>query len=339
MIKVAFSIVLPSYNRSHIIGSAIRSVQAQTLSDWELIVVDDDSTDDTRAVVEEFGRADPRVKLLSNAGRAGPAGARNTGIRAAQAPLVAFLDSDDMWDSEKLEAFFKTSQRFPDAVLIGSDYRMADGPNCPPLTMKSFLFETMMRWWETYARAAAVIPVDLIRRDIQTISQQPILLSMTIAGFLWIHTSSAVVRRHAAFRAGLFDERLLRTEDIDLWLKLSRLGQVLYVDEVLATYDISGRAHGTGIRYQSYHPSRRHSAYREALYHLRSLRRIAGTHPLDRDQWRLLKHRRIAHHHHCAVAAFQERRLQSLAHLIVCLTSRDERMRLLKSPQTFFRVP
>ena len=179
--------------------------------------------------------------MVSNAGRIGPAGARNTGIRASQAEAIAFLDSDDTWEPRTLETFLNARRRDPQAVLIGSDYKMVDETSGSASTMKSFLFGTMLPWWENYPLAAAVIPLDLMRRDIHVITRPSILLSMTIAGFLSIQTSSAVVRRDAVFAAGLFNERLMRTEDIDLWLKLARLGRFVYLDEVLATYDISGR--------------------------------------------------------------------------------------------------
>jgi glycosyltransferase involved in cell wall biosynthesis len=335
----AFSIVVPTYNRAHIIGSAIRSIQAQTMPDWELIVVDDGSADKTRAVLQKFARNDARIKVVSNAGRIGPAGARNTGIRASQAEAIAFLDSDDTWEPRTLESFLSARRRDPQAVLIGSDYRMLDETSGSASTMKSFLLATMLPWWENYPLAAAAIPLDLMRRDVHVITRPSILLSMTIAGFLWIQTSSAVVRRDAVFAAGLFNERLMRTEDIDLWLKLARLGRFVYLDEVLATYDITGRANAAGIRYQSYHRSRRHTAYTEALYHLRSLTRIPKTNHLDVDQCRLLKDRRIAHHHRCAVIALRERRVQGLTHFIACLTSKDQRERLLKRPNAFFRLP
>lgn len=162
---------------------------------------------------------------------------------------------------------------------------------------------------------------------------------MTIAGFLWIQTSSAVVRRDAALTAGLFDERLARTEDIDLWLKLSQLGRVVYLDEVLATYDITGRNSGTGLRYESYHRSRRHSAYSEAAYHLQSLERIAQRYNLDADQRRLVKDRRIAHRHRCAVAGLRERRPKGIAHLLACLAYSEQRRLLMAQPRAFFRSP
>jgi glycosyltransferase involved in cell wall biosynthesis len=336
--KAPFTVVLPTYNRAHIIGGAIRSVQAQTLPDWELIVIDDGSTDETRTVVEDFMRKDARIKLAANSGRVGPAGARNTGVGVSHGGMIAFLDSDDTWDPRKLEAFFIGFQRNPSAVLIGSDYRIANEANVPVATMKSFLFDAMLPWWKSHVLAAAAIPIELIRGDIQLISEPTILLSMTIAGFLWIQTSSAVVRRDAALTAGLFDEQLARTEDIDLWLRLSQFGRVVYLDEVLATYDIKGRTHGTGVRYDSYDRSRRHSAYSEALHHLQSLERIAKTYNLNADQQQLVKDRRIAHHHRCAVACLRERRLKGIAHLLTCLTSNDKRQQLLTRPRAFFHL-
>ena len=336
--KPAFSIVLPTYNRAHIIDGAIRSIQAQTLPDWELIIIDDGSTDATRAVVEDFIRKDGRIKLVSNSGRAGPGGARNTGIMAAQGELVAFIDSDDSWQPRKLEAFLINSQRDPGAVLIGSNYRIADEANAPAVTMKSFLFDAMLPWWKEHLPAAAAIPVDLIREDIQLITEPTILLSMTIAGFLWVQTSSTVVRRNAALAAGLFNDKLARTEDIDLWLKLSRLGRIVYLDEVLATYDIKGRKDGTGLRYDSYRRSRKHTAYSEAVYHLHSLERIAKTYNLNADQWRLLKDRRIAHRHRCAVLGLRERRLSAIVHLFAWLIRNGKPRQLLTQPQAFFRL-
>ena len=338
MSKAAFSVVLPTYNRAHTIECAIKSVQAQTQPDWELIVIDDGSTDGTRPVIEDFMRRDVRIKLIANSGRVGPAGARNTGVRAAQAEMVAFLDSDDSWDRRKLEAFLISLHRNRDAVLVGSDYRITDDAHAPVVTMKSFLFDTMLPWWERHLPASAVIPVDLIRNNIQLISEPKILLSMAIAGFLWIQTSSAVVRRDAALKIGLFNERLPRTEDIDLWLRLSRAGRVVYLDEVLATYDIKGRNSGAGIRYSSYHRSRRHSAYSEAAYHLQCLERIARTYNLTTEQWHLVKDRRIAHRQRCAVIGLRERRLRGIAHLFAWLTSNGRRQQLLARATELFRL-
>ena len=97
----AISIVLATYNRAMLLPKAIASVQAQTFADWELIVVDDGSVDETRAVVQEIQRQDPRVRYVRQDNQGGAA-ARNTGIRHAQGECVAFQDDDDQWNPEKL---------------------------------------------------------------------------------------------------------------------------------------------------------------------------------------------------------------------------------------------
>ena len=97
----AVSVVLPAYNRADTIRPSIESVLRQTWADFELLVVDDCSTDATRAAVEAID--DPRLKLLSTPQNMGPSGARNIGIEAARAPWIAFQDSDDEWLPEKLE--------------------------------------------------------------------------------------------------------------------------------------------------------------------------------------------------------------------------------------------
>jgi glycosyltransferase involved in cell wall biosynthesis len=90
---------MPTFNRADTIKRAIRSVQAQTFTDWELIVVDDGSTDDTAARIEG---CDPRLKLIRQENQ-GTAGARNTGLRASAGSYIAFLDSDDEWLPHHLE--------------------------------------------------------------------------------------------------------------------------------------------------------------------------------------------------------------------------------------------
>jgi teichuronic acid biosynthesis glycosyltransferase TuaG len=100
---VDISVIMPAKDAAAFIGEAIRSVQAQTLACWELIVIDDASTDDTRARVEALARADARIRLLALPSRQGPARARNHGIRQARGRYIAFLDSDDCWYPIKLE--------------------------------------------------------------------------------------------------------------------------------------------------------------------------------------------------------------------------------------------
>src|SRR5690348_487208 len=92
------TIVIPTYNRAQLLARAVASVQAQSHGTWELVVVDDGSTDSTVADVTAMAAADPRIRLVANTGRHGPSGARNAGMAKAQAAWIAFLDSDDTWE-------------------------------------------------------------------------------------------------------------------------------------------------------------------------------------------------------------------------------------------------
>ena len=111
------SIVMPTYNRADTIERAIKSVQVQTFQDWELIVVDDGSTDDTAALVAGL---EPRMTLIRQE-NLGFVGARNTGLRAATGKYIAFLDSDDEWLPYHLELCVAFLERFPEEQFVASE--------------------------------------------------------------------------------------------------------------------------------------------------------------------------------------------------------------------------
>ena len=111
------SIILPTYNRADTIQRAIASVQAQTYADWELIVVDDGSTDETVALIEG---CDPRLKLIRQQNQ-GTAGARNTALRASTGAYIAFLDSDDEWLPHHLELCVGFLEAFPEEGFVTNE--------------------------------------------------------------------------------------------------------------------------------------------------------------------------------------------------------------------------
>ncbi|MGH7451509.1 MAG: glycosyltransferase family 2 protein, partial [bacterium] len=94
------SVIIPTFNRLKYLKEAVASVFAQTYAHWELIVVDDGSTDDTLHYVSTLD--DPRVRLVSETHSGNPARMRNVGVAHARGEYVAFLDSDDLWESDKL---------------------------------------------------------------------------------------------------------------------------------------------------------------------------------------------------------------------------------------------
>lgn len=119
------TVVMPAYNSAEFIATAIESVRAQSLDDWEMIVVDDASDDGTVAVVEEYVRRDPRVCLITHEHNSGAAAARNTATRAAKGRYISFLDSDDRWLPHKLEAQLAFIRAL-DVAFVFSAYRKTD---------------------------------------------------------------------------------------------------------------------------------------------------------------------------------------------------------------------
>lgn len=188
----AVSIVLPTYQRGALIGRAMRSVLAQTVADFELLVVDDGSTDDTAAAVSRFD--DPRVRILRFDVNRGAAAARNAGIRHTRAPLLAFQDSDDEWLPTKLERHLRAFAACgPEVGVVYSDMQRIhrDGR-------------------DEYYRSPDVAPGRLL---------DPGTRFYQVCG---IGIQSTVIRRECLDAVGGFDERFPALEDLELFIRLSR---------------------------------------------------------------------------------------------------------------------
>ncbi len=110
MMKPKISIITPAYNAEKYLIETIKSVQKQTFKDWELIIVDDCSTDNTNVIANDYAKKDPRIKVFKAPKNGGVAAARNIGLENATGDYIAFVDSDDLWKADKLEkqlAFMK----------------------------------------------------------------------------------------------------------------------------------------------------------------------------------------------------------------------------------------
>src|SRR6185436_3865509 len=120
MSSLKLSIIIPLYNKAPYVRRALDSIAAQSLSDFEVIVIDDGSTDDGAAIVADY--ADPRCRLLKKA-NAGPGAARNTGIGQAQGEFIAFLDADDEWLPTYLEESVRLLEECgPEVAAVTSGY-------------------------------------------------------------------------------------------------------------------------------------------------------------------------------------------------------------------------
>jgi teichuronic acid biosynthesis glycosyltransferase TuaG len=211
------SIIMPAYNAEKYIAASIESVLAQTYSDWELIVVDDGSTDSTATVVQEFATRDPRVRyIFQENGRLGKA--RNTGISNSTGRLIAFLDSDDLWLPTKLEVQTRAMAENNADVVYSKSYVFCD--------------ENIDDETQTLPSSAGKFSGPDFFDSLIRYPQIPVL--------------TVLFKRSALDRVGLFEEGKAYhgCEDYDLWLRLARAGLVFYgMPDVLARY----RRHGTAM--------------------------------------------------------------------------------------------
>ena len=123
--SVLVSVIMPTYNCGKYIAQSVESVAAQTVTDWELLIVDDCSTDDTARVLKPYIERYPSIRYRRLEENLGPAGARNEALRAASGKYVAFLDSDDLWDADKLEKQIDFMRR-TGALFSCTAYRLMD---------------------------------------------------------------------------------------------------------------------------------------------------------------------------------------------------------------------
>ncbi|MFU8928260.1 glycosyltransferase family 2 protein, partial [Acinetobacter puyangensis] len=137
----AISVVIPTYNRAHLIRESLQSVLDQTLQPYEIIVVDDFSTDDTEEVVNSLNS--PLIKYVKNQRKKGANGARNTGILMAQGEFIAFHDSDDIWLPEKLE-LQKNIFKDTDIDLCFCSM-LSDNEKIPNLHIENEMFEKLKK--------------------------------------------------------------------------------------------------------------------------------------------------------------------------------------------------
>jgi glycosyltransferase involved in cell wall biosynthesis len=211
------SIIIPAYNAAEFIGDAIRSVLAQNVSDYEVIVVDDGSTDGTREVLRAF---DDRVQYVRQNNR-GVAAARNAGIAMARGQWVCFLDADDMWMPEKLGRQLTLAVQHPSVGLIFADAEERDAARI----QKRSILETMR------------FGPDALR-DVPL--REP-FRKLLVENF--IPTSTVMIRTACFATAGTFDEELSNAEDRDLWLRIAAHFPIACVPQILA----KKRSHAANI--------------------------------------------------------------------------------------------
>jgi GT2 family glycosyltransferase len=211
------SVVIPVFNGAATIARTLDSVLRQTLEDFELLVIDDGSTDDTARIVSAV--TDPRVRLLSFENR-GLAASRNRGVRHGRGEFVAFIDADDLWAPDKLARQVEAMRRDPAVAVV---YSWSD------------CIDERDEFLDSGTRIFAAGRV----------------YEKLLAGNFMANGSTALVRTSAFASAGLFDEQLAAAEDWDMWLRLAWQFPFACVPEVHVWYRVHGSAMSSNVPRQA----------------------------------------------------------------------------------------
>lgn len=218
------SVVIPLYNKETLISNTLSTVLIQSYQDYEVIVVDDGSTDNSVAEVEKV--QDPRIRLVHQQ-NAGVSAARNRGIEEAKGELVAFLDADDEWESEYLKTQYRLSRQYPDCTVFACNYVFRDSAEeITPTILRRLPFSGEDGILSNYFEVACC-------------SHPP----------LW--TSAVVVRKTALQAIGGFPVGVKSGEDLLTWARLSMKGQIAFCKRPLAIYNL-----GEGYDYTHLPPRR-----------------------------------------------------------------------------------
>ncbi len=198
----AVSVVIPLFQKADVIGETVEAVLRQTFPHFELIVVDDGSTDGGGDIVGAL--QDPRIRLIRQA-NAGSSAARNRGVAAARSDWIAFLDADDIWAGRHLENLMAAASR-GDAVAVFANHLLA-------------------------SRYAPVMRTDVPDQRVDDV------FAFVLATYPYaVHPSSLLVEKAALIRAGLFPVGAVMGEDTDTWCRLAFEGSFRYVAEPTAVY-------------------------------------------------------------------------------------------------------
>ncbi len=205
-----FTVVVPVYNKSRYLARTINSVLTQSCHDFELILVDDGSTDSSLLIAQSF--EDSRIRVLSKS-NGGVSSARNYGIERAIGKYVAFLDADDHWASNHLSLLAKAIEKYggkADFFATNFVRVFPDGDEIPNRTSPN---------------EVVIVP--------------PKMYFKYLSEACWVHTSCICVSKKALVTVGGFDPRFSMGEDIHLWNRLARRYTMVYIPAVTSYYEIA----------------------------------------------------------------------------------------------------
>ena len=255
------SVIIPTYNYGRFLGEAIQSVLDQTFADFDLIVVDDGSTDNTKEVVGSF--ADTRVKYIYQENR-GVSAARNAAIWDSKGEHIAFLDADDVWLPEKLELQVKVLDSRPEVAIVCSDTYFFDDQTGNLLGRFWHDDEQFHGWFN---------PREASQNALRCLLYRGCFIAPTVT----------MVRREVFHGVGGFDEALKTHEDWEMFVRITQRFAIETIDMPLA----KNRRHGANL-----------SAKQEQMYESeqKALQKAIFSYSLKPDEIKIAK-RRLAHLH------------------------------------------
>lgn len=214
-INTIVSIIMPTYNRANMLGMAINSILKQNFKDWELLIIDNESTDNTKEVVENFSKNDKRIKYynVKKNTEAGIADYLNYGINISSGKYIARLDDDDEWyDPDKLVKQVKFLEDNKDYIIVGGGAIMVDGD-------RHELFKFFKKETDSEIRNHALYANPFVHNTV-------------------------LFRKDAALKVGCY-KKIKFVEDWDLWLRLGMLGKLYNFKEYFSLYMNAGQNRST----------------------------------------------------------------------------------------------
>lgn len=217
------SVVIPVYNGASFLSQAIESVKAQTLREWELVIVNDGSIDSSGAIAQSYA-ADGRIRVIHQS-NGGVAAARNRGLAetGADTALCTFLDADDYWQSDALSILCTALDRNPSMIAVRG---LARYVSTRKETVRDNEGEQLSR--KAYVRVGPRLKASpaVGKLTLATLARRNVILS----------SGAVIIRQTVLRRVGAFDQIIAPVEDWDMWLRLCCLGEVGLVNKVVLNY-------------------------------------------------------------------------------------------------------
>lgn len=207
-----FSIIIPLYNKANSIEKTLKSVFDQSFTDYEVVVINDGSTDKSEQKINRF--SDKRIRLITTENR-GVSQARNTGIEAAKGKLIAFLDADDYWFSHHLESLYQLHRNFPEAGLLATNYQFYYSDK---KTIQPYFEGIPTQKW------SGIVP-DFFKSSLK---------------YRLAWTSAVAVKKDVFGSVGFFDETITlgAGEDTDMWIRIALHYPVAFDNVISANYQM-----------------------------------------------------------------------------------------------------